>query len=136
MNENSTGDVELGPLLSSAIVYRALLRKRWIDQDTGKVKADAYFLREKEKNTGLSVSIALTCSPQQCAKKFLECFGVASLNVGRIRDIGLDVVPDSLNHANITGLPYREDDRDGAERFAGLLARQSCVVWTPESGVN
>ena len=136
MNENSAGDVELEPLPCSAIVYRALLRKRWIDQDTGKVKADAYFLREKEKNVGLSVSIARTCSPQQCAKKFYQCFGVASLNVGRIRDIGLDVVPDSLNHANITGLPYREDDRDGAERFAGLLARQSRVVWAPEFGFN
>ena len=136
MNENSTGDVELEPLPSGAIVYRALLRKQWIDQDTGKVKADAYFLREKEKNIGLSVSIARTCSPQRCAKKFSKCFGVASLNVGRIRDIGLDVVPDSLNHANITGLPYREDDRDRAERFAGLLARRSCVVWTPESSVN
>ena len=111
-------------------------RKRWIDHDAGKVKADSDFLREKEKNVGLSVSIARTCLPQQCAKKFHQCFGVASINVARIRGIGLDVVPDSSNHANITGLPYREDDRDGYERFAALLARQSRVVWTPEFGFN
>lgn len=131
MSENSTGDVEIEPLPCSAIVYRALLRKRWVNEDTGMVKADAYFLREKEKNTGLSVSIARTCSPQQCANRFIECFGVASLHVGHIRDIGLDVVPDSLYHANIIGLPYREDDRDGAERFAGSLAKQSRIVWLP-----
>lgn len=131
MSGNSNGDVELEPLLCSEIVYRALLRKRWINEDTFRVKADAYFLREQEKHTGLSVSIARTCSPQQCAKKFRECFGVASLQVGHIRDIGLDVVPDALTHANIVGLPYREDDPDRAERFAGLLAKRSHIVWTP-----
>ncbi len=67
-------------------VYRALLKKRWINEDTGKVEAGAYFMREKEKDRGLSVNIAATCSPQQCAEKFDKCFGVASLHVGRIRE--------------------------------------------------
>ena len=133
---NSTGNVELEPLLCNEIVYRALLRKQWINEDTFRVKADAYFLRQKEENTGLSVNIARTCSLQQCIKKFNKCFGVASLQVGHIRDIGLDVVPDSLTHANIIGLTYREVDRDGAERSAGLLAKLSRIVWTPQSGSN
>ena len=131
MSGNSTGDVELEPLPYSEIVYRALLRRQWINEDTRMVKADAYLLREKEKNTGLSVNIARTCSAEQCAKGFHKCFGVASLQVGYIRDIGLDVVPDSPTHANIIGLPYNEDDRDGAEKFAGLLAKRSRIVWTP-----
>lgn len=132
MSEQSTSNVtEFEPLPCSTIVYRALLKKQWINEDTGRVKADAYFLREKEKNTGLSVNIAAACSPEQCAKRFQKCFGVASLHVGRIRDVGLDVVRDSLDHANITGLPYREDNRVEAERFAGLLAKQSRIVWLP-----
>lgn len=34
-------------------------------------------------------------------------------------------------HANVVGLPYREDDLAEAERLAGLLARRSYLVWQP-----
>ncbi|GAB4177822.1 MAG: hypothetical protein Fur006_09750 [Coleofasciculaceae cyanobacterium] len=118
------------PLLDDAIVYRALLRKQWIDEDTGRVKADAYFLRANEP--GLSVNIASVCSPEQCAGFFRKCYGVASLQAGHVREIGLDVEQDSINHANIIGLPYREDNLAEAERLAGLLARMSQLVWQPE----
>ncbi len=118
---------EFEPLPDDAVVYRALLRKQWIDEDTGCVKADAYFLRATEP--GLSVNIASVCSPEQCAMLFRKCYGVASLEVGRIREIGLDVERDSLNHANITGLPHREDNLVEAERLAGLLAKRSHIAW-------
>ncbi len=118
------------PLSDNAIVYRALLRKQWIDEDTGKVKADAYFLRVNE--LGLSVNLASVCSPIQCAELFRKCYGIASLEIARVREIGLDVEQDSLNHANIRGLPYREDNLAETERFAGLLAKQSQAVWKPE----
>ncbi len=51
--------------------------------------------------------------------------------VGRVRDLGLDVVPDSPSHANIIGLPYREDEPDTAVRLALLLAKQSRIQWRP-----
>ncbi len=130
MNEQSASSkAEFDPLPCSSIVYRALLRKRWIDLDTGRIKADAYFLRDSEQ--GLSVNIAETCSPEQCAKPFKNCFGVASLHVGRVRDLGLDVVRDSRTHANIIGLPHSTDNLAEAERLAGLLAKQSRIVWRP-----
>jgi hypothetical protein len=116
-------------LPDNATVYRSLLRKQWIDEDTGRVKADAYFLRVNER--GLSVNLASVCSPKQCAELFRKCYGVASLEVKGVREVGLDVEQDSVNHANIVGLPYREDDLAEAERLAGLLARQSQVVWKP-----
>lgn len=116
-------------LPSDAIVYRALLRKQWIDEDTGRVKADAYFLRASE--TGLSVNIASACSPEKCASLFYKCYGVARLEVGLIREIGLDVEQDSVNHANIIGLPHQEDNLAEAERLAGLLAKRSYIVWQP-----
>jgi hypothetical protein len=118
------------PLPDDTIVYRALLRKQWIDEDTGRVKADAYFLRTNE--SGLSVNIASVCSPEQCAGSFRKCYGVASLQTGAIREIGLDVDRDSIDHANIVGLPDREDNLAEAERLAGLLARSSQLVWQPE----
>jgi hypothetical protein len=67
-------------------IYRALLRKQWINEDTGRVKADAYFLRVNER--GLSVNLASVCSPKQCAKLFRKCYGVASLEVGGVREVG------------------------------------------------
>ncbi len=111
------------------VVYRALLRKQWIDEDTSRVKADAYFLRASEP--GLSVNLASVCSPQQCAGLFRKCYGVASLKVEHVREIGLDVKQDSVNHANIVGLPHREENLALSERLAGLLAKRSQIVWQP-----
>lgn len=128
-----SGDISWYEALpESAIVYRALLRKKWIDEETGRVEFDAYLLRPNE--TGLSVRIASACSPEQCAAQFRNCYGVASLQVGRIRELVLEVVPDSASHANIIGLPTVEDDRDRAERLADLLARQSRIVWRSPRG--
>ena len=121
---------QFDPLSDEAAVYRSLLRKQWINEDTGRVKADAFFLRPGEY--GLSVNLASVCSPEQCASMFRKCYGVASLAVMDVRKVGLDVEQDSVNHANILGLPYREDNLAEAERLASLLAKQSQVVWQPE----
>ena len=115
-------------LADSAIVYRALLGKHWIDE-ANLVLSFAYLLRINE--AGLSVKIASVCSPEQCAAKFKNCYGVASLQVGQIRELGLDAVPDSASHAQIVGLPHVKDDRDKAERLADLLAQRSSIVWQP-----
>jgi hypothetical protein len=71
-------------------------------------------------------------SPEQCAGLFRKCYGIASLKVGRIREIGLDVEQDSVTHANIIRLLHREDNLAEAERLAGLLAKRSRIVWKPE----
>lgn len=94
------------------------------------MKADAYFLRANEH--GLSVNLASMCSPEQCARLFRKCYGIASLEVGRVREIGLDVEQDSPNPTNITGLSHQDDNLTEAERLAGLLARRSRIVWKPE----
>lgn len=59
MTEQSSDNAsEFEPLPDSAIVYRALLRKQWIDEDTGIVTFDAYFLRKDKNEQGLSVRIS------------------------------------------------------------------------------
>jgi hypothetical protein len=126
-----SGMREFEPLPEDAIVYRSILRKQWINEDTGKVKADAYFRRANE--IGFSVNLASEYSPEQCAENFRQCYGVASLEVGSVREIGLNVEQDKVNHANIVGLPYKEDDSTQAERLAGLLAKKSQIVWKPTS---
>jgi hypothetical protein len=82
----------------------------------------------KGDDDGLSVFIAEQCSPDQCRRRFHKCYGLATLHVGRVRDIGLEVQPDSPDHASITGLPFPEDDPLEAERLAGLLAKQARLV--------
>ncbi|MCC3407486.1 MAG: hypothetical protein JGK17_18205 [Microcoleus sp. PH2017_10_PVI_O_A] len=126
---SSSSNSEFEPLAENAIVYRALLRRQWIDEANNLVFPAAYLLRANE--AGLSVTIASIRSPEQCAAKFKNCYGVASLQVGLIRELGLDAVPDSAFHALIVGLPHVKDDRDKAERLADLLADRSIIVWQP-----
>ena len=128
MTENSEIIItEFASLPCNEIVYRALMNKKWLNEDTGKIRPGAFFLRKHRAETGLSVNISAVCSPEDCAKRF-RCKAIASLHVGSVRDLGLDVVQDGFNHANITGLPYHEDNLAEAERLAGLLAKQSRVI--------
>ena len=131
--QKSGSSSDFKSLPDSAIVYRALLRKQWISEDTGRVTSNAYFLRKERNELGLSVNIASACFPEECAAKFRKCYGVASLNVGSIRELGLDVISDSLSHAQIVGLSYIEDDRDRADKLARLLAKKSRIVWRSSS---
>ena len=114
------------PLPCGTIVYRAMARKNWIDKTSSRVLPTAYFRRPPPKDDdGLSVDVS---SPQSCASALSDCFGVASLHVGRVRDIRLDVVVDEEPHANIVGVPRRDDNREQAERLASLLAKQSRLL--------
>jgi hypothetical protein len=113
-------------LLCSAIVYRAMSRKGWIDRETDRILPAAFIRRPSPKDeTGLSVNIL---SPRSCHETLNRCHGVASLHVGRVRDLRLDIVVDASPHADITGLPRHEDDRTETEHLASLLARQARVV--------
>jgi hypothetical protein len=117
------------PLGCETIVYRAIARKKWIDPASQRVLPAAFFRRPPPKDEdGLSVDVV---SPNSCASVLRDCFGVASLHVGRIRNVGLDVVVDESPHANITGLPCSADDQTEAERLASQLARQARFI-SPE----
>lgn len=117
------------------VVLRAVTRARHIDRETRCVDAGAFMLRTFEggrKEEALSVSY--DCLVEVCAASFKKCYGVASLQVGGIRGIpqrSLDVVSDSPNHANITGLPHPDDDEALAEFIASRLRDQAQLVWQP-----
>lgn len=113
----------MDPLPCNAIVFRAMTRKGWVDPATKAVLPAAFLRRPPPKDDdGLSVDIA---SPQSCVAALRETFGVASLHVGRLRDLGIDVIVDQAPHANITGIPRTSDDRARAEWLASQIARQA-----------
>jgi len=87
------------------------------------VKADA-FMRRATDETGLSVQIAAETNIPEFVSSFSFCSGLASLHVGRVRTLDLDVVPDDRPHALITGLPAKDEDPLKAEYLAGELAKQ------------
>lgn len=119
------------PILScSEIIYRAMRSKSWLRLDTREVLPAAFIRRPRPKDAdGVSVSPASICSIEETRNKLNKCYGVVSLHVGRVRDIGLDVQQNGPDHASIVDIPYQEDDPLEAERLAGLLARQSRIQW-------
>lgn len=114
------------------IVYRGLRSNKWIDPDTRQVTSAA-FVRRPTDIDGLSVALTV----EACIASLNKSYGTPSLHVGRIRDIGLDVKPDedlgALNHGNIIGVPYRNEDPRHpdtmrAEYLAGQLAKQARLL--------
>jgi hypothetical protein len=126
-DESMTG--EYPPLECSCIVYRALLRREHVDPDSGNALAAAFMRRRQVDVEGLSVSLAEQRTAEEVAASFNRCRAVVSLHVGRVRNLSLDVIQDEPDHANITGVPYPDDDPDTAEYFAGELARQSRTAY-------
>jgi hypothetical protein len=103
-----------------------MARRKWIDPETQQVLPAAFIRRPEPKDEdGLSVDIE---SPISCAASLRDCFGVASLHVGRIRGLGLDVEVDSPPHANIVGVPREMEDVERMEWLASQLAKQSRLV--------
>ena len=112
------------------IVLRGLIRSTHIDRKHQSILAGAFMLRTFQDGTKEEfLSVSFDCSPEECASGFKKCHGVASLHVGPIRDLGLDVIPDERHHASIVGLPHKDDDAAEAEYLAGKLQRQATLVW-------
>jgi hypothetical protein len=108
-------------LACDQIVYRVLASAKLLD-----FLPQAFLLRLRDKDTGLSISY--NCTLDEARYSLTRSYGVLSLHVGRVRTLNLDVVPDEPQHANIIGLPYKEDNPELAERMASLLAKQARIV--------
>lgn len=102
-------------------LLRALTKSSWVQS-----LQEAFFLKEDERETGLSVAHHSTI--QRCREMFNKTYGVASLLTGAVLGLGLAVIPDSQEHANIQGLPHKDDDPEKAEWFASQLAAKSTIV--------
>lgn len=113
-------------LACSQIVYRAAIRRSYITP-SGDVHHTLFLRRPPPADTdGLSVGHG--CTPAECAREFNKCKRVCSLHVGSVRDMGLDILPDSPTHANIVGLPLESDDEKSAMDFATDLAEHARII--------
>ncbi len=81
---------------------------------------DAFMLRSDERDSGLSV--CFDCTPEECVATLNASYGFAILLAGGVFDLNLQVVSDAPHHANIKGIPYKEDDPPRAEFLASQLA--------------
>jgi hypothetical protein len=125
---------ELRVLEDSEEVYRAL-RPSWIDKDTQQVLAPAFQRREQPQDeSGLSVGIAQAWNLDEYATTALKnCKAVVALGVGPVRQIvvvpRLDIVPDSVDHANIKNIPRVSEDKHRAEDIASALVELAVCCW-------
>ena len=109
------------PLSCNTVAFRAISRKAWVNGVSRAVLPAAFFRRPHPKDeVGISVDVV---SAQSCESVLKETFGAASLLVGHVRDIGLDIQVDELPHANIVGAPRGDENPAGAERVASQLAK-------------
>ncbi len=115
-----SSSVQLPVLECTIIVFRVLRNKQQEDEFS-----EAFLLRDDERESGLSVF--WDCTHDEAREEFKKTYGVLSLHVGRIRTLSLDVIADEPKHANVTGVPHKEDNPKEAERLASLLAQQSRV---------
>jgi hypothetical protein len=99
-----------------------VLRNRAQEQDT----TQAFFLRNDERVDGLSVRFH--CSYTTCRADFHPSYGVLALTVQSVRSLALTVVPDAIDHANIRGVPHKDDEPSQATYFARRLSEVSRLV--------
>jgi hypothetical protein len=89
---------------------------------------EAFMVRADERDSGLSVNYNCTADEARTSGELNPTYGAASLTAQCVFALELRVEPDEPQHANIVGVPYKEDDRRKAEWLAGKLAE--CVVAT------
>lgn len=124
---NSTGS----PFPCSTIVFRAILRKSVVDWRKRTVLPSAFYRRPAHQDPD-GLSVGHTCAVPDYLSRFNKTFGAATLHVGHVRNVGLDVVPDNDPsepfHALITGVPFQDDDLERAELLAIELANQARLL--------
>jgi hypothetical protein len=134
--EGSDSSTRDSSLPCDAIVLRAILRKSVVDWRNRRVLPAAFHRRPAPLDPD-GISVGYGCSVPEYLSRFNKTFGATTLHVGRVRDIGLDVVPDDdpaePHHALIVGVPYDADDLVRAEELAVELAKQARLLPVTEA---
>jgi hypothetical protein len=110
------------------IVFRVITRASDLDHTTQRPKPSLFHRRQADQD-GLSVNY--NCMPSEAGASLRGRRAIASLHVGRVRSLQLDVIPDTHDHANITGVPIRGEDAkeiERAEQLAADLAEQARIA--------
>jgi len=107
-----------------------------LDPDEERFNFRAFVLRPAEES--LSVDAAHLCTLAEAKSRLTTTHGLATLHVGRVRNLGLSVrldpLPHNPAHATIRGIPHLTNDLKAAQDLANALADQSRVVWRRSGG--
>jgi hypothetical protein len=112
-------EVVYAELESNAEVYRAYPFPDSFDNRSGKPKPKLFYRKANE--TGLSLGL----SPAGTLLRYPGAVGMCRLIVRDIIDCPdpLSLVRDAVDHAEIRGVPTRDEDQERALRIAKYLAR-------------
>jgi hypothetical protein len=120
----------------NAKVCRAARKPSWLAIDSDRFVFSAFLRRSGED--GLSVDVVGLRSDEETKRAFNPCHRLATLEVGQVRALGLQVIFDPINdppdkrnpaHAMIIGMPSVEEDWDRAHDFAYRLAVLATVTY-------
>lgn len=121
---------QVGPLPSDELpvsppvaLLRMLRKKAWLEPQNF---VEAFVRRPDE----LGLSVCFDCSADNCMliSTLQKTYGAASLLASSAINLGLTVEPDAANHAEIRGIPSKEEDSNRAEYLADLLAKASTII--------
>lgn len=88
-----------------SLVYRAILKKAYIDTETREIDPQAFMCRPRNDFKGLSVGFATQHLDH------LKVSGIAELDVTGIYSLSLTIQKTSSIHANIVGVPRKAEIR-------------------------
>jgi hypothetical protein len=78
---------------------------------------------------GLSVYDSFRITQQECLEDTLSCHGLATLHVGRLRNIGLNIIRDPDDHRKllITDMPFENPNDKQQEGLLESVARTARI---------
>lgn len=117
------------PLDCSTIIFRTITRAADLGPDDRPLASA--FMRRANDDDGLSVDYNVEV-PDGCAPQLTGKRAIFSLHVGKLRDLEVEVVPDTENHALIRVPPH--EDLEAALQVAAELAQLARLRWKRPGG--
>ena len=117
-------------LLCQEIIFRAILKPGWID-DNGNINANAFIRDSARHPDGLFVNMKSNTDVECWPANFNKSLGVDSLHTGRVRNLKLEIgqkledLSSGGGHALIVGLPSVDEDPKMVEDLATQLVKMS-----------
>jgi hypothetical protein len=112
----------LPELACETVLFHAIIYENHLNKD-GSHKPQTFIRRREADLNGLSVNTSIRGCEQGLTRGI---FGVRTVHIGTLRDLGFDVFMDSPDHGNIRFAdgrltPRRQDNEQGANDTAELL---------------
>lgn len=119
----------------NTIIYRTVRRASWFDPDDPSRVNDAAFMRRRpvvqnevvvdaKDQDGLSCFDSFHIEATQCIEQERSCYGLITLHVGTLRDMGLEVIRDPQDYRKVlvTNMPFEEPEDPDMERLLDAVA--------------